>query len=227
MEKELRLLTPPKEVTVRNLKDVPKAPTAVSVSNQPSEIRVNNLKPVLEALQGLREAVKKLPTTYPEVKIPPYPEIPPFPKIPEPLKEIEVSNLEELIGEDPTRYVPVRLSDGKKFYEAIQEVLAGGGRYAFVRADGHKAQARIDTSNRLEIGGTFRFNTNDIDEASETLTYIGMETSDAEWLVYKIDKSSGQQFRYATTKNNNDVTSYNDAFSNRASLTYGTISEAL
>lgn len=68
--------------------------------------------------------------------------------------------------------------------------------------------------------------TSDIDEASATVTYIGKMDADGAWMVMKIDSSSGTAFTYATELNNATVTSYADAWTARATLTYGTYSEA-
>lgn len=54
-----------------------------------------------------------------------------------------------------------------------------------------------------------------------TTIYIGKLNTFREWLVQKLDTSSGTSMTYATVKNNPSVTSYADAWTNRASLTYG------
>lgn len=64
------------------------------------------------------------------------------------------------------------------------------------------------------------FGTNDIDEASSTITYIGTESFEGDWRIKKIDTSSGVNFTYATEKNNSDYNNYTDAWTARASLTY-------
>jgi hypothetical protein len=71
------------------------------------------------------------------------------------------------------------------------------------------------------------FATNNIDEASATVTYIGKEDADGAWFIMKIDTSSGTAFTYATITNNTDqTTGYADAFADRATLTYSTYSTA-
>ena len=74
--------------------------------------------------------------------------------------------------------------------------------------------------------GDSRFATSDIDEASATVTYIGKMDADGGWMIQKIDTSSGTAFTYATVLNNTSVTSYADAWTARATLTYGTYSQA-
>jgi len=70
------------------------------------------------------------------------------------------------------------------------------------------------------------FNTNEIEEASSTVTYIGLENEDGAWYIKKIDTSSGTVFSHATETNNGSYDNYTDAWTNRATLTYGDYSEA-
>lgn len=224
----LRTLKPLKEVRITNLKDIV-FPKEIRVSNPQEQVRVSNLQEVSRELAEIKAELKKLPKSYPETKIPPYPEvkIPEFPTIPEHPKEIKVNNLEQLKSDKPQDYIPVRLTDGKKFYEALITAVSGG-RLNFQRPDGQKAQARIDLSNRLEIGGAMRFSTNDIINDGNDIRYECMETSDGEWLIQKIDTSgSGTSFRYATEKNNTAITTYEGAFATYEDLSYGTVKEAL
>jgi len=71
-----------------------------------------------------------------------------------------------------------------------------------------------------------KFFVNDVDESSP-ITYVGMEDAGGNWLVMKIDESSGVSISYATIKNNSDVSSYSNAWSDRASLSYGNFSEVM
>lgn len=63
------------------------------------------------------------------------------------------------------------------------------------------------------------FETNDVEEASATITYIGKETRNGFWLLQKIDTSSDTVIRYASSVNNSETT-YSSAWTNRASLSY-------
>lgn len=65
------------------------------------------------------------------------------------------------------------------------------------------------------------YTTNDIDSASSTITYMGMEDKDGAWYIKKIDTSTGTVFLHATITNNSSVTTYSDAWTARATLTYG------
>lgn len=64
--------------------------------------------------------------------------------------------------------------------------------------------------------------------ASATVAYLGKErSSDAAWLVVKVDTTTGAHLIYAGHKNNTSVNNYASAWAARATLTYGLLSEAL
>lgn len=72
------------------------------------------------------------------------------------------------------------------------------------------------------------FGTNHTDSTVADITYIGHEDSDGVWIIQKIDStvSNTSTITYASIKNNSSYTSYIDAWSNRATMTYGLYSEA-
>lgn len=82
------------------------------------------------------------------------------------------------------------------------------------------------TLKRLTTDTLGAYKANDIEEASSTLTYVGKEDSAGNWLVVKIDESSGTSVQYATESNNSGIYDYSTAWSGRASLTYQDYSEA-
>jgi len=67
---------------------------------------------------------------------------------------------------------------------------------------------------------------NNIDPVSAVLTYTGKEDKDGNWLVVKIDTTTGTEITYATEANNALVTTYADAWTNHLTLTYGLFSAA-
>lgn len=72
-----------------------------------------------------------------------------------------------------------------------------------------------------------KFGLNQTESPSTTLTYLGKETKDGEWLIVSIDSTSGVTMTYATVTNNPTVTTYADAWAARATtLVYGTYSQA-
>lgn len=67
---------------------------------------------------------------------------------------------------------------------------------------------------------------NDYEVASATITYVGKERNDGAWMVTEIDSTTGYAITYATVANNPSVTTYTDAWTDRATLTYGSFSGA-
>lgn len=86
-------------------------------------------------------------------------------------------------------------------------------------------ESQVSDSNPLPID-PIEYNTNDIEEASATLTYIGMEDKNGNWYIKKIDTSSGNSFAHATVTNNSSYTDYDTAWTNRATLTYENYGDA-
>jgi len=78
---------------------------------------------------------------------------------------------------------------------------------------------------RITTNAMGEYVVNDIEEIG-ALRYLGKEDMVGDWFVQKLDETSGTQIRFATVKNNTSITSYTDAWTNRASLTYGTYSQA-
>lgn len=70
-------------------------------------------------------------------------------------------------------------------------------------------------------GSSVTWGTNDIEE--DTTSYFGQTTSDGTWRIIKLTDTS---VTYATVSNNGAVTSYTDAWTNKATLTYGRFDEA-
>lgn len=78
--------------------------------------------------------------------------------------------------------------------------------------------AVADAAVLAALGG---YATNDLAEAG-ALTYVGKESPAGEWLVQRIDATSGLEIRYAAVANNPAVLSYAEAWADRAGLTFGT-----
>jgi len=85
-----------------------------------------------------------------------------------------------------------------------------------------------DTETTLEKINTNaeEYGINNIDPVSAVLTYTGKEDKDGNWLVVKIDTTTGTEITYATEANNALVTTYADAWTNHLTLTYGLFSAA-
>lgn len=117
---------------------------------------------------------------------------------------------------DITEYTPTHVLN-QSFDRGLQ-ILA----VELLAYDSTTSSLKRVTSTALNAYGT-----NNIDEASATVVYICKEDADGAWYILKIDSSSNpNSFTYASVINNSTVTSYNDAYTNRASLTYGKYSQA-
>jgi len=105
--------------------------------------------------------------------------------------------------------------------------LANREHKRFTDTNGAKKVMVVDQDGNAQSFTSLVYSTNDIDEASVTVTYIGKEDADGNWFVMKIDTSSGTAFTYATITNNpTQTTGYADAWADRATLTYSAYSTA-
>lgn len=225
-------LVPYKRIKVTNLKDYP---SSIRVENLRDEVKVTNmpsldLSVVSRGLDEVKQAIDKLPTKYPEVR---FPDIR-FPNIPQPLKRLSIDNLETLKGTDPTSYVPVRLTDGEDFYEAIGGAVARSPS-AFADELGRRSTGLVDEDRHVQVDvvslpytpNLNDFAINHIDEASDNLTYLGKEDIDGAWMIQRMTTSGTiTATTFATINNNPDVSSYSEAWDARTTLTYGTYAEA-
>lgn len=94
---------------------------------------------------------------------------------------------------------------------------------------GETEGVRATVTNPLAVNvvtGNSEYVTNDIEEASATITYIGAENLAGSWYVKKIDTSSGTVFGHASVKNNSSYSTYDSAWTARASLTYQNFGDA-
>lgn len=111
---------------------------------------------------------------------------------------------------DPSEYIPVRLTDGREFYKAIDKMVTALAGSAAATATEQEALSLYGLNDSVVSG---------------SITYLGMEKADGTWCVQEIDTTSGTVFRYATVGNNPAYTTYATAFAARASLTYDYYSE--
>lgn len=238
LQKTLLTLTPSKSVEVSNLSDIPKPHQTIRISNPQKSVSVSNfyeLQTTIGKFQKAVEALKLDPKiVIPEIKVPDVyvPEI----KIPTIKNEIDLSKLEKILGilsKDPEKPLSVRLSDGKKFYKALEElnqtISGGGGKsYSFQDADGERTYGLVDEDQHVQVDVLSGYETNDVDLSDDPIRYECQENKDGEWLFVKIDPSNAslRSFRFATIKNNPTKHTYTQAYSSRKSLTYGYYSQA-
>ena len=79
---------------------------------------------------------------------------------------------------------------------------------------------------RVTTNAMGEYQMNDKVEAGD-VTYLGMEDAEGDWIIQKIDNTSGITRRFGTKLNNPTYSSYSLAWTDRLTLTYGTYSEAL
>ena len=83
-----------------------------------------------------------------------------------------------------------------------------------------------DALKRVTTNAMGEYITNDVVEPSATLTYVGKEDADGDWYIQSIDTTSGTSIRFATEANNPTYITYATAWTDRATLTYGTYGNA-
>ena len=87
--------------------------------------------------------------------------------------------------------------------------------------NGSSWERMVQPSGSASASTLADFSVNDIDDG--TTAYFGKTKPDGTWLVQKVTDTS---VSYATVSNNGAVTSYTDAWTNKATLTYGRFDEA-
>jgi hypothetical protein len=250
VDNAVRTIKPTKAVSVTNFPKFPKYPEfpkelgvtvknpvgEVSVSNQPKK-ELNSITTAVKALGKefskieFKPEIKVEPTpvmvtqekvTFPEIK---FPEI----KIPEPVSAKEMAD--EMFHKNPKEYIPVRLSDGKEFYEALASAGGSGGTTSFVRSDGTPTRALVNDDGTLVItggGGEEQDSFKMVDLRQDGLTtYLCYEDKTGLWYIKKlVEDGEDMDFRYAAIGNNPSVEDYTTAFASRETLTYGNPSDA-
>lgn len=99
----------------------------------------------------------------------------------------------------------------------------GGGNVPLIQTPNGVAVpiANPDGTPIASSSETAVYNTNDIED--DTISYFGKTTSDGTYQIVRVTDTS---VSYATIINNGGVTSYTDAWTDRATLTYGRYDEA-
>ena len=105
--------------------------------------------------------------------------------------------------------------------------VPGPGTVSLKDSEGTKINPAREDGNLADIKANTKVSgTNNIDETSSTLTYVGKEDADGVWVIMKVDTSSGTSITYATQKNNPTIDNYSDAWENREDLTYSAYKDA-
>ena len=125
------------------------------------------------------------------------------------------------------------LKKTNKLLEELPELMprsgGGGSSWTAVNDQGIAQPLTVDGTGALQITGSITassstladFSVNDIEE--DTTSYFGLTKPDGTWLIKSLTATS---VAYATVSNNGTVTSYTDAWTDRATLTYGRFDEA-
>jgi len=88
--------------------------------------------------------------------------------------------------------------------------------YDPLNADTENALKRVTTN---AMGEYFM---NDSSTVTDGISYRGLEDSTGDWIIEKLDETSGISRRFATKLNNTTVASYGDAWTGKGELTYNT-----
>lgn len=219
----------PETVAVSNLKDTPLVeipkplpyPTEITVKNPTKEVSVNNLDELQKSVAALEKSIKAIKLD-PTIQVKPNITVEPTSVS---IPKLEIPKPEKLLSSDPKKYLPVRLTDGEEFYNAISSIIGGMKRSLFRTADGQDKYPVVDDSGYIQVvvrsmpvNPLDEYVTADVREDGD-ITYIGAVKSDGSWYVQKIESNT---FRYAF-----GATSYPDSFADRENLNYQYLYEAL
>ena len=201
----------PKELP--QLKDIV-IPEGVDYSNQ--------FEAMIGAVESLEEAVKAQETT---VQAPVVNVDAPVVKVDAPdLKPLEKAS-QKLLDAIKGIVIPAQiqtditplLKEQKKTNKLLEEMPIGGGGGGGLTVP----YELIDGAVPVTSGGVAAFQVNDIEDAATS--YFGFTKTDGEYMIKEVTDTS---VYYATISNNGAVTSYTDAWANRATLTYGRFDQA-
>lgn len=225
-EKTVKKINIPEQIAVNNLKDII-FPKKIEISNPQKTVSINNFYELKVLLGKILKEMQGVPKELPKYECPKFPEIN-FPQIPAYPKDIKVNNLlditSSLLSSKPNKYIPVRLTDGKEFYKALEEVVeVFNNSKQYSSTTGLRTEALIDSSRKQVVATVDKWVVNDRFKESDLVQYIAHEDIEGNWMILKVTKvTSGQELRYATKENNNDFETYAEAFENLTSLEYGT-----
>lgn len=199
----------PKSVEINNLSDI-EFPEQKEIDFSDVIKAINNIKMVAEA---------------PEVTV--NNDLKPIEKgLTNVVKSIDSIKFPEIPKTDLTK-VEKKLDTSNKILKDILEkpVGGGGGGSSWVATNDQDIPLplKVDDTGALVISASTLadFSVNDIEDG--TTAYFGKTKPDGTWLVQKVTDIS---VSYATVSNNGAVTSYTDAWTNKATLTYGRFDEA-
>lgn len=214
-------------------KTLPEAPEQkfVDYSEQLADLK-QIVENVVEAIKAQKTTVEAPVVNVPETVVNlPETDLKP---LEEGLKDVKGAVESITIPETDVKGVESRLDKSNKLLKQIVEKPIGGGggggsSWPAINPAGNAAPLNVSETGALEITGSITasastladYSVNDIEEA--TTSYFGYTKPDATWLLKKLTDTS---VSYATETNNGAVTSYTDAWTNRATLTYERFDQA-
>ena len=104
----------------------------------------------------------------------------------------------------------------KKYQINAFELVA----YDPLNADTDSALKRVTTN---AMGEYFM---NDSSTVTDNISYRGLEDSTGDWIIEKLDETSGVSRRFATKLNNAAIADYDEAWTGKADLDYDTYGTA-
>lgn len=202
----------PKDVKVSNLSDI-EIPEQKDIDLSPVIKAINNIKMVAEAPQvtvntDLDPVKKEITNVVKSIKAIKFPEIP----------KTDLTKVEKKLD-----------TSNKLLKDLVEKPVGGGGSgssWPAVNSAGLAQPLTIDDNGALQITGSITASASTLADFSVndyTDEYYGYTKPDGTWLVKKVTDTS---LSYATVSNNGTVTSYTDAWTDKATLTYSRFDEA-
>lgn len=174
----------------------------VEVENQPEpvkEVSITNLPEPVTEVSLDKKTVKAIEKSISKIDV--------KPELTVESKEVEV-NVEKQFSDDPTEFMPVQMTDGKKFVNINK-------RFDDVVTAIKQMGAGVVVSNSSgEEDPTSVYKPSDADKNDGATSYYGFLTASGSWYIMSVNSDS-TEFRYTRGSNN-----YTTNWTNRASLTY-------
>lgn len=240
-------LKPLKEVKVSNMVKMPPTPKfpefpkKIEVSNLPSEMKISNMKEFIQAVGKIANSISEIDFK-PEIKVgaPAVNVAAPIVNVPKQAAPVvnvaapdmsELSKIKEFLESIGVKKpLAVRLSDGAKFYKALEkmaEIYAGSTFSAFQDSNGADGRAIINRNSEVQVTTSDTWTANNIFKDGDIM-HIGSETVDGRWRFSEITTvGEDKTILYASVRNNPTIETYDEALDDYLNLEYGRVSAAL
>lgn len=217
----------------KSFPEIPEAKDEVKISNLGDIDFATLEKSITDAVTTISKSIKAPVVNVPETQV--LVDAPDLEPLEKPLKELLTAfkAFKVEVPQTDLSKVEKKLDKSNELLTEISKIRGGGGGGGghgtpYVDSTGKHAYVELD-NGAIPITGTINatpstladFSTNDIEEAATS--YFGKTKPDGTWLVQKLTDTS---VSYATATNNGSVTTYTEAWTNRATLTYGRFDQA-